>query len=91
MTATLIRCTEEVKTLLGKLPDFKRDRTLHEHIITINTMEEEGDRLFLACMRNCMRPALTRLRSLPGAKCTTTSKAAWMPASMLPTALRALS
>lgn len=51
MTATLIRCTEEVKTLLGKLPDFKRDRTLHEHIITINTMEEEGDRLFLACMR----------------------------------------
>ena len=55
MTATLIRCTEEVKTLLGKLPDFKRDRTLHEHIITI---QHDGGRrrpLFLPACGNCTR------------------------------------
>ncbi len=51
MTSTLIRCCDEVKALMAKLPNFKRDHSLHENIVRINSMEEEGDSLFLTNMR----------------------------------------
>lgn len=50
-TKLLIRCCEVVHNLLQKFPDFKRDRSLHELIVEINALEEEGDRLFISSMR----------------------------------------
>lgn len=47
----VIRCCEEVKRLVGELADFKRSKVLHNHIVSLNTMEEEADRLFIASMR----------------------------------------
>ena len=47
----VIRCCDEVKTLLAEFADFKRSKTLHEHIVQINTLEEEADELFISSMR----------------------------------------
>ena len=47
----VIRCCDEVKTLLVEFADFKRSKTLHEHIVQINTLEEEADELFISSMR----------------------------------------
>ena len=31
--------------------DFKHSKTLHQHIVNINTMEEEADALFISSLR----------------------------------------
>ena len=46
----LIRCCEEVRALMNDFADFKRSKTLHDHIIRINTLEEEADKLFIDAM-----------------------------------------
>lgn len=46
----LIRCCEEVRALMNDIADFKRSKTLHDHIIRINTLEEEADKLFIDAM-----------------------------------------
>ena len=33
-----------------KRQEFKRSERLHEHIVCINSLEEEADKLFIACM-----------------------------------------
>ena len=47
----LIRCCEEVCNLMREFPEFKRSKRLHEHIVCINSLEEEVDRMFIDCMR----------------------------------------
>ena len=47
----MIECCEEVKLLTQELADFKHSKTLHDHVVRINDLEEQGDRLFLASMR----------------------------------------
>ena len=47
----VIRCCQEAKSLVGELADYKRSKTLHDHIVHINTMEEEADQLFINSMR----------------------------------------
>ncbi len=46
----VIRCCEEVEVLLKEFADFKHSKKLHEHIIEINSLEEEADKLFISCM-----------------------------------------
>ena len=46
----LIRCCDEVQKLMEAFPEFKRSERLHEHIVCINSLEEEADKLFIACM-----------------------------------------
>ena len=48
----IIRCCEELLKLMHEFADFKRSKSLHEHIVRINSMEEEADKLFIACMYN---------------------------------------
>ena len=48
----LIRCCEEVRALMNDFSDFKRSKTLHDHIVRINTLEEEADKLFIEGMYN---------------------------------------
>lgn len=46
----LIRCCEEVRELMKEFADFKRSKHIHDHIVQINTLEEEADKLFISCM-----------------------------------------
>ena len=52
LVAIVIKCCDEIKNMLAELPNFKRSKKLREHIININTLEEEADQLFISSMRN---------------------------------------
>lgn len=45
------RCCKEMCKLLDELPQFKRANTLRDHIIKINSIEEEADTVYIASMR----------------------------------------
>ena len=85
----LIRCCEEVRALMNDFADFKRSKTLHDHIIRINTLEEEADKLFIDAMYTSTTAARTRWRSSPGGRSTFTLKSASTPANTSPTLSKA--
>lgn len=45
------KCCEEVRNLLNEFADFKHSKSLRDKIISINTMEEEADALYISSMR----------------------------------------
>ena len=47
----IIRCCSELKVVMEEFKEFKKSKDLHKSLIEINTLEEEGDRLFIASMR----------------------------------------
>ncbi|MBO8437008.1 MAG: DUF47 family protein [Spirochaetes bacterium] len=49
--AVVEKCCEEMQLLMDDFSDFRHSKTLKERIITINTMEEEADRIFIENMR----------------------------------------
>ena len=55
LAKVVIHCCESVKEMLVEFPNFKRSKKLKEHIIKINTMEEEADRRFISCMAKLHR------------------------------------
>lgn len=46
----VIRCCEEVQLLLQEFADFRRSKNLRNHIVKINSLEEEADKLYYDCM-----------------------------------------
>lgn len=50
--SVIVKCCQEVKGMMTEFADFRHSKKLHEHIIRINTMEEEADRLFISSLRN---------------------------------------
>ncbi len=46
----VIHCCEAVRDLMTEFADFKHSKTLHDHIVEINTMEEKADKLFISSM-----------------------------------------
>ena len=50
LVEVLIRCCEEVRELMREFADFKKSKRIHEHVVRINTLEEEADKLYIACM-----------------------------------------
>ncbi|HIR90183.1 MAG TPA: DUF47 family protein [Candidatus Limicola stercorigallinarum] len=52
MVDVIVRGCAELKALLDELPHFKRSKTLHDHVIAINSIEEEADHLYIKAMRN---------------------------------------
>ena len=48
----VIRACSELKALIGELARFKRSKTLRDHVIAINTIEEEADGVYIEAMRN---------------------------------------
>ena len=48
----LVRSCNEVKALMTEFADFKRSKRLKEHVIQINNIEEEADKLYLTCVHN---------------------------------------
>lgn len=52
MVAVVIKCCEEMKVLLSEFQHFRRSKKMQEHIIRINTLEEDADQLFINSMRD---------------------------------------
>ena len=50
MADIVIRCCQEVGKLMNEFADFKRSKVIHDHIVSINTLEESADKLFIDCM-----------------------------------------
>lgn len=45
------RACQEMRALLDELPQFKRSKALRQHVIAINSIEEEADVAFIRAMR----------------------------------------
>ena len=52
LAQVVAKCCDEVLALLGDFENFRRSKSLREHIIKLNSLEEEADKLYIACMRN---------------------------------------
>ncbi len=52
MVDVVDKCCDEVLALMHDFTDFKRSKKLKEHIITVNGLEEQSDRLYMTSMRN---------------------------------------
>lgn len=51
MSAKVVRACEQMHDLVLELPQFKRSKSLREHVITVNTIESECDDIFIDAMR----------------------------------------
>lgn len=47
----LLKCTEATRQMLQEFRNFKKSKKLNEFIILINHVEEEGDDMYVSCMR----------------------------------------
>lgn len=45
------RACDEMRELLRELPQFKRSKSLSEHVIKLNSIEEEADHAYIKAMR----------------------------------------
>lgn len=50
MANVVCRCCEAVRTMMQEFSDFRHSKKIHEHVVTINTMEEEADKIFISSM-----------------------------------------
>lgn len=48
----VVKCCDEVSKLLHEFADFKHSKTIKEHIININSLEEDADKIYISCMHN---------------------------------------
>ncbi len=52
MAAIIVQCCEALKQALAEFANFRKSQHLHQLIVEINRLEEEGDALFVNAMRN---------------------------------------
>jgi len=52
MTEVIVKCCDALKQALNEFHNFRKSKTLHEFVVEINYLEEEGDRLFTEAMRD---------------------------------------
>ena len=52
MVALIVKQCEDLQKLMAEFENYKKSDKLLQSIIVINTLEEEGDRLYLEAMRN---------------------------------------
>ena len=50
--------------MIAELPNFKKPESLHEHVVSINTLESVGDEIFLRIMRELHMTETDPLRVL---------------------------
>ena len=51
MVTLLVRACDEVRDTVAELPNFRKSKTLHDHIVAINTVEGLADDVFVRVMR----------------------------------------
>ena len=47
----LVTCCDNLHMLIGEFKNFKKSKNLHDYIIKMNSLEEEGDKLFITALR----------------------------------------
>jgi len=47
----IVKCTEALRAALREFVNFKKSKILNDHLIEINRLEEEGDRLYIEAVR----------------------------------------
>ncbi len=56
----IVKCCATVKKVMEEFADFRHSKTLRQHIIDVNTQEEDADQLFIQSIRdlhvNCTDP-----------------------------------
>lgn len=52
MTKIVVKCCNSLKQALAEFHNFRKSKTLHQLIIEVNQLEEEGDRLFTEATRD---------------------------------------
>lgn len=82
LVSVVIRCCEELRTLLTEFADFKRSKHLHDHIVNINTLEEEADELFISSMRTLHTTTSDPIQIIVWREIYIYLENAWMPANM---------
>ena len=54
---TIIECTEALKATLIEFPNYKKSKTINDHIIEINRLEEAGDQFYIQATRRVFTDA----------------------------------
>lgn len=50
-TEIIIKCCNTLNVLMAEFPNFKKSENLIKYIIDLNSLEEEGDRMYMRAMR----------------------------------------
>ncbi len=48
---TITQCCEELKKMMQEFANFRKSKTIHEHLVRVNYLEEVGDRLYVQAVR----------------------------------------
>ncbi|WP_129724053.1 DUF47 domain-containing protein [Xylanivirga thermophila] len=48
----VVECCKEMKSMMEEFPSFRKSTRIHDYIVKINNMEEEGDKLYTEAMRS---------------------------------------
>ncbi|MFU0800268.1 MAG: DUF47 family protein [Xylanivirga thermophila] len=48
----VVECCKEMKSMMEEFPLFRKSTRIHDYIVKINNMEEEGDKLYTEAMRS---------------------------------------
>lgn len=62
MVSLLVQACEEVRKTVAELPQFKKSKVLHDHIVSINTVEDLADKTFVRIMRELHTGSVDALR-----------------------------
>ncbi len=52
MTSIIVKCCNSLKVAMTEFHNFRKSKTLHELIIDVNKLEEDGDKLYAEAMRD---------------------------------------
>lgn len=52
LARVIVRCTKALETAMEEFPNFQKSKTLMQCIIDVNSMEEEGDALYIRAVRD---------------------------------------
>ena len=50
LVRVVCRCCEAVRTMMQEFSDFRHSKKIHSHVVMINTLEEEADKIFISSM-----------------------------------------
>ncbi len=49
---TIVQCCDELKKMMQEFSNFRKSKTIHEHLVKVNYLEEVGDRLYTQAVRS---------------------------------------
>ncbi|HOQ01093.1 MAG TPA: DUF47 family protein [Acetivibrio clariflavus] len=52
MTSVIVKCCNSLKLALTEFHNFRKSKTLHELIVDVNKLEEDGDKLYSEAIRD---------------------------------------